>query len=43
MGHCKNAWFLLIAGWSSTILITALDISGIPDSLKAAWQVITGR
>jgi manganese transport protein len=42
MGHWKNAWFLLIAGWSSAILITALDIYGIPDSLKAAWQVITG-
>jgi manganese transport protein len=42
MGHWKNGWFLLIAGWSSAILITALDIYGIPDSLKAAWQVITG-
>jgi manganese transport protein len=42
MGHWKNGWFLLIAGWSSAILITALDIYGIPDSLKAAWQVIAG-
>ena len=42
MGHWKNGWFLLIAGWSSAILITALDIYGIPASLKAAWQVITG-
>jgi manganese transport protein len=42
MGKWKNGWFLLIAGWSSAILITALDIYGIPDSLKAAWQVITG-
>jgi manganese transport protein len=42
MGNWKNGWFLLIAGWSSAILITALDIYGIPDSLKAAWQVITG-
>jgi manganese transport protein len=42
MGSWKNGWFLLIAGWGSAILITAMDIYGIPDSLKAAWQVIAG-
>jgi manganese transport protein len=42
MGTWKNGWFLLIAGWSSAILITAMDIYGTPDSLKAAWQVIAG-
>lgn len=42
MEKWKNGWFMLIAGWSSAILITALDIYGIPESLKAAWQVITG-
>jgi manganese transport protein len=42
MGTWKNGWFLLIAGWASAILITAMDISGLPDSLKAAWQVIAG-
>lgn len=42
IGKWKNGWFLLIAGWSSAILITALDIYGIPDSIKAAWQVIIG-
>jgi manganese transport protein len=42
MGAWKNGWFLLIAGWSSAILITAMDIYGLPDSLKAAWQVIVG-
>ncbi len=42
MGTWKNGWFLLIAGWGSAILITAMDIYGIPDSLKAAWQVIAG-
>src|SRR5450631_1998771 len=42
MGTWKNGWFLLIAGWGSAILITAMDIYGLPDSLKAAWQVITG-
>jgi len=42
MGKWKNGWFLLIAGWSSAILITAMDLYGLPDSLKAAWQVMTG-
>src|SRR5438093_2097000 len=41
-GSWKHGWFLLIAGWGSAILITAMDIYGQPDSLKAAWQVITG-
>ena len=38
----RQGRFLLIAGWASAILITALDIYGLPDSLKAAWQVIIG-
>jgi manganese transport protein len=42
MGRWKNGWFLLITGWSSAILITAMDIYALPDSLKAAWRVITG-
>jgi len=42
MGKWRNGWFLLIAGWASAILITAMDIYGLPDSLKAAWQVIIG-
>ncbi len=42
MGGWKNGWFLLIAGWTSAVLITAMDIYSLPDSLKAAWQVIVG-
>ena len=42
MGTWKNGWFLLVAGWGSAILITAMDIYGLPDSLKAAWQVVVG-
>src|SRR5262249_28728999 len=42
MGDWKNWWFLMIAGWSSAILIAALDIWGLPESLKSAWQVIVG-
>jgi manganese transport protein len=43
MGRWKNGWFLLVAGWTSAILITAMDIYGLPESLKAAWQVIAGH
>jgi manganese transport protein len=42
MGAWKNGWFLMIAGWGSAFLITAMDIWGLPDSLRTAWQVIAG-
>jgi len=42
MGMWKSGWFLLIAAWGSAILITGLDIYGLPDALRQAWQVITG-
>jgi len=42
MGNWKNGPFLLAAGWASAILITAMDVYGLPDSLKAAWHVISG-
>ncbi len=42
MGKWRSGWFLLAAGWTSAILITAMDIWGLPDSLKQAWQVIAG-
>jgi manganese transport protein len=42
MGRWKSGWFLLIAGWGSAILITAMDIYGLPESLKSAWHVIAG-
>jgi len=42
MGRWKNGWFLLAAGWSSALLITAMDVYGLPDSLKSAWRIITG-
>ena len=42
MGAWKSGRVLLIAGWTSAILITAMDVTGLPDSLRAAWQVITG-
>ena len=42
MGTWKLGWFLMIAGWGSGLLITAMDIWGLPDSLKTAWHVIIG-
>jgi manganese transport protein len=42
MGRWKSGWFLLTAGWSSAILITVLDIYGLPDAIRQAWQVIVG-
>ena len=42
MGAWKSGMFLMTAGWSSAILITALDIWGLPDSIKSAWHVIVG-
>jgi manganese transport protein len=29
MGGWRNGWFLLLAGWTSCILITALDVYGL--------------
>ena len=43
MGTWKNGWFLMSAGWASAILITAMDIYGLPDALEAAWQVVMGQ
>jgi manganese transport protein len=43
LGQWKSGWFLLTAGWSSAILITAMDLYGLPDSVRSAWQVIIGR
>jgi manganese transport protein len=42
MGVWKNGWLLLFTGWASAILITAMDIYGLPDSLKTAWKIIAG-
>jgi manganese transport protein len=42
MGKWRNGYFLLVAGWASAILITFMDIYGLPESLKIAWQLISG-
>ena len=48
MGQWRNGWFLLIAGWGSAILITAMDIYGLPDSLESGvaghrWRMTPER
>ena len=43
MGVWKNGWFLMLAGWGSALLITALDIYGLPESLRTAWLIVFGR
>ena len=43
MGQWRNGAFLLLAGWGSALLITAVDIWGLPDSLNEAWHVILGK
>jgi manganese transport protein len=43
MGRWRLGWFLLIAGWGSAILICAIDLYGLPESVRASWQIITGR
>jgi manganese transport protein len=42
MGSWKNGWFLMSVGWGSALLIIAMDLYGLTDSLNAAWRVITG-
>ncbi len=42
MGSWRSGWFLLAAGWSSAVVITAMDLWGLPDSLHAAWRILRG-
>jgi manganese transport protein len=42
MGEWRIGRFLLVAGWASALLITAMDLYGLPDSLTTAWRVILG-
>jgi manganese transport protein len=42
MGKWRNGAFLLAAGWASAMLITSIDLYGLPDSLRIAWRLISG-
>ena len=43
LGGWKSGWFLVITGWASAAIITAMDVYGLPDSLRSAWLVLVGR
>jgi manganese transport protein len=42
MGTHKLGWFLLVVGWTSAVLITALDVYGLPELIEKAQAVIVG-
>jgi manganese transport protein len=41
LGGWRNGTVLLVGGWASALVITGLDLWGLPDSLKVAWHVLT--
>jgi manganese transport protein len=43
MGAWKLGGVLLIGGWASAIFITLMDLYGLPELLKSAWEVIVGH
>ena len=43
MGAWRNGWFLTAAGWISAILITGMDVYGLPESIRTAWQIVVGK
>ncbi len=43
MGNWKPKTGLLAAGWLSALLITGMDLWGLPASLQAAWSFIASR
>jgi manganese transport protein len=43
MGAFRSGGFLLVAGWASCLMITALDVYGLPEAVERAWTVLVGR
>jgi manganese transport protein len=41
MGEGRIGAFLLVTGWGSCLLITALDVYGLPDAIRDAMSVFT--
>ena len=39
MGAYRNGWFLMGAGWTSCLLITALDLYGLPGAIRGAMSI----
>ncbi len=42
MGKWKSGGFLLATGWTSAILITLMDVYGLPGAVHDAWKIIRG-
>jgi len=42
MGQWRPGVALLIGAWVSALIITSMDVAGLPASLREAWRVITG-
>jgi manganese transport protein len=43
LGAQRIGKFLLVTGWASCLIITALDLYGLPDALRDAWAVLAGK
>jgi manganese transport protein len=43
MGDQRIGWFLIATGWASCLMITALDIYGLPDAVHDAIGVFTAH
>ena len=43
MGEWRNGRGLMVAGWASAMLITAMDLYGLPGSIRTAWHILSGR
>src|ERR1700720_3340274 len=41
MGTWKAGPLLAAAGWASALLITAMDVFGLPEAVRTAWHVIS--
>ncbi len=42
MGKFRSGWFLLLVGWGSCLLITVLDLYGLPESVRDVWAIVFG-
>jgi len=42
MGAWASRGLLLVIGWTSAFLITGMDLYGLPELLKSAWEIVTG-
>jgi manganese transport protein len=43
MGEGRIGWFLWVTGWTSCLVITALDMYGLPGAMHDAVSVFTGH